>query len=335
MQDNDRLFDRLLAEYFSQEISAEDKEKLFSMIMQSPSDKEQYEKAAKLHALLHLSAFESHKQDDYQQLKEKVSIRSDKQSGRSKARLTALFGRIAAAVMLIVLSSVGSIYLYEKYINQEEQLSWIEISTPLGGQTRLLLPDGSVAWVNAKSGLKYGSRFGTVDRNLYLDGEAYFEVNKNKELPFSVYTDDMEVIATGTMFNVRSYPDDNKSEVALLEGGVDVIISDKRYSLAPDEKMIYDKTSASATIEQSDTYMAAQWIKGKLSFYQASIPEIYKMLERHFNVRIQIGDDELKDEYFLGSINLEMSLIEILKYLDVDKKYRIEVRNDVIVVKRK
>ncbi|MDR0748184.1 MAG: FecR family protein [Tannerellaceae bacterium] len=335
MPENDPLFDRLLAKYFLRNISVEDKETLFSRIMQSPADKDRYEKAAKLNALLHLSVFESHKQDDYRLLKEKIANPPDKQSGRNKTRRIPLFRRIATAVILVVLSSAGSVYLHDKYTHQEEQLRWIETSTPLGGQTRLLLPDGSVAWVNAKSELKYSSRFGTANRNLYLDGGAYFEVNKHKELPFSVRTGDMEVIATGTTFNICSYSEDNKSEVVLLEGGVDIIISDKRYSLVPDEKMIYDKTSASATIEQTDTQMVARWIKGKLSFYQASIPEIYRMLERHFNVRIQIDDDELKNEYFLGSINLGMNLSEILRCLDVDKKYKIEVRNDVIVIKRK
>jgi len=335
MQDKDQLFDRLLTEYFSREISMEDKEKLFSMIMESASYKEQYEKASRLNALLHISVFESEKQTDYQLLKEKAHIGTDKQFGRKSPSKMIILRNIAAAVILVLASSLASVYLYEKHQNKEEPISWVETSTPLGGQTRLVLPDGSVAWVNAKSELKYNSRFGIIGRHIYLDGEAYFEVKKNEEQPFTVHGDSMEVVATGTRFNTRFYRDDDKWEVNLLEGGVDVFVADTCFSLIPDEKITYDKTSASAIVEKTDAYLAAQWTRGRLSFYQASIPEIYKMLERHFNVRIRIDSEELKKEYFLGSINLEMSLSEILSYLDVDKKYRVELENDIIIVKKK
>jgi ferric-dicitrate binding protein FerR (iron transport regulator) len=98
---------------------------------------------------------------------------------------------------------------------------------------------------------------------------------------------------------------------------------------------MWDRKAGKAQVETIDAGMAMQWTKGKLSFYQASIPEIYRMLERHFNVRIEIGSEELKTEYFLGSINLEMSLSGILSYLDIDKKYRVEVKDDIIIVKNR
>lgn len=335
MQDNDQLFDKLLAAYFTHEITEEDKEKLFSMIMESDNYKQQYEKAAGLNTFIHLPFFESHKREDYLLLKEKGHIQSHRQSGKTHIKRFTLLGRIAAAILLILSGSLGTIYVYEKRDHTEETFRWVQASTPTGGQTKLVLPDGSVAWINAKSELKYSLQFGSTDRKLYLNGEAYFEVSKNEALPFSVYTGEMEVIATGTMFDVKSYTDDNQCEVQLLEGGVDVLIADQRYSLIPDEKVIYDKSLDLVTIEPVDAYMSIQWTKGKLSFYQASIPDIYKMLERHFNVRIQIDSEELKSEYFLGSINLDMSLSEILSYLDVDKKYKIELRNDIIVIRKK
>ncbi|MDR0575142.1 MAG: FecR family protein [Tannerella sp.] len=334
MQQNDQLFDKLLAEYISRKISAEDKEKMFSMILQNLSYKEQFEEAMKLNALLRIPVFESSKEANFLLLKEKANIGSGNPYKRNAQRLTTL-RNIAAAVMLILLSSISSIYMYTKYIHLNEDISWIETATPLGGQTRLLLPDGTIAWINSKSELKYSTFFGTTDRHLYLKGEAYFEVKKNKKLPFSVHTGDITVTATGTQFNVRSYPEDNKWAIDLLEGGVDIDISGNLYSLVPDEKIIYNRALDLVVIEQVDAYLAAQWTKGKLSFHQASIPEIYKMLEEHFNVRILIECDELKKEHFMGSINLDLSLSEILNYLDVDKKYKIEVKNNTVSVSKK
>lgn len=335
MHYKDQLFDKLLTAYFSHEITVEDKEKLFSMVMESDDYKQQYEKAARLNTFAHLPFFELHRRDDYLLLKEKGNIQPDRQSRKTHIKGFTLLRRIAAAILLILAGSIATMYVYEKQDQREETSEWFQASTPNGGQTKLLLPDGSVAWINAKSELKYSPWFGTANRKLYLNGEAYFEVSRNEALPFSVFAGNMEVIATGTMFNIRSYTDDNQSEVQLLEGGVDVLVAGQRYSLAPDEKIIYDKSLDLITKEPVDAYMAMQWTKGKLSFYQASMPDIYKMLERHFDVRIQIDSEELKNEYFLGSINLDMSLSEILNYLDVDKKYRIELRKDVIVVRKK
>ncbi|GHS91127.1 anti-sigma factor [Bacteroidia bacterium] len=331
MQDKDLLFDRLLTGYISRTISFQDEELLFSMILESEVYRKRYEEVAGLNTLLNLPYFESNKSKDYLLLKDKLQY---KNKGK-RISWHGMFAKVAAAAVILVIVSFGSIYLYQETVCRNSAFKQIEASTPLGGQTRLLLPDGSVAWINAKSELKYGSEFGKTDRRLYLEGEGYFEVIKNGQIPFSVHAGDMEVVATGTIFNVRSYKDDNKWEVDLLEGGVDVLVANKRYTLHSDEKAVYDKISASVTVEPADAHMAVRWIKGKLAFYQASIPDICKMLERHFNVRIRIDSEELKKEYFLGSINLEMSLSEILNYLDVNKKYKIELSNDVIVLKKR
>lgn len=335
MQDKDLLFDRLLTEYISQTISVGDKELLFSMIRESEDYKRQYEEVVRLNTMLHLPQFQSNKDKDYLLLEEKLQFTSGLTNKVNKISWYNMLGRVVAAAVILTIVSFGSVFFYKKTMAMNDLSRHIVTSTPLGGQTQLHLPDGSVAWINAKSELKYDLGFGKTDRRIHLEGEAYFEVNKNEKLPFSVSTGDMEVIATGTIFNVRSYTDDDIWEVNLLEGGVDVLVSGKRYKLLSDEKAIYDKITASVTVESTDAHMAAQWTKGRLSFSEASIPEIYKMLERHFNVRILIGSEELKEEYFFGSINLEMSLGEILNLLDVAKKYRIEVKDDIIIVKKR
>lgn len=334
MNEQDELFDNLLSEYFNHTISVEDREKIFSMITESTVYKEKYEKAAKLNALLHLPVFENSKYEDYQLLREKGNINSTNSQVAAKTRKFIFLRYAAAAVVLILMTSLVTTYIY-KSSNQNVALKWISNSTPLGGQTKVELPDGSTVWINAKTNLRYSSMFGLTDREIYLDGEAYFEVHKNKELPFSVFMGNMKVTATGTQFNISSYSDDKKWEVDLLEGGVNVTISDKTYSLIPDEKIVYDRTNLSATIEKTDAKLAARWTQGKLNFYQASIPEICKMLERHFNVKIIIDSEELKDKQFFGSINMDMSLREILEYLDVDKKHKIEIKEETVIIKRK
>ena len=322
-------FDTLLNRYLTGSISDEEREMLFSMVMCSPRCRESYEKAAKLNTLLRVPVFDSHLEADYRSLVRQRNLGA----GRPR-RMLAVLRRVAAAAVLVLVSSTLSVWLYSKS-QPALPVGTVETSTPLGGQTRIMLPDGTVAWVNAKSELKYGSGFGSTDRNLTLEGEGYFEVAKDERLPFRVHAGKMTVSATGTRFNVRSYPDDRKWEVDLSEGGVDISVSGRSFSLSPDQRVVYDRDADLARVEQSVADLASRWTTGKISFHQASIPEIYRMLERHFDVRIEIGSEELKKEYFLGSINLDMSLSAILSYLDIDKKYRVTLRDSVIVVDKK
>ncbi len=347
MQDKDQLFEVLLKKYFAKEISCNDRELLFSMIMESVHYKELYEATAKLKTYQHVTSMESRKGEKYNELIKRIDTEP-----KSK-KLWFVLGRVAAVVVLVISTSIGSVYLYKTYIDKTgtDEIAMLETSTPLGGESKILLPDGSVAWLNAKSELKYSISFGKNDRKLYLSGEAYFEVSKNKELPFIVSTEDMEVTATGTVFNVRAYLEDDQTEVQLIEGGVDVLAAKQVYHLKPNEKVVYVKTTQKAmklgekevydkiakkVVEgQNETHDPTQWTQGKLSFDRASLSEIIKDIERKFNVTIRIESEQLKSEYFMGTINMDLSLDDVLRFIDVDKKYEIERQGDTIVIRDK
>lgn len=323
-----RLFDTLLTKYIAQTISGEETEELFALISESESYKNQYKQYAKLNTLSRIPVFGTYCKRDYAVLKKRIGIHS---IGR---RLH--LWRVAAAAALALVSSAMTVLL-STYLDKTRnvEVAWVETSTPLGGSMRLVLPDGSVAWVNAKSQLKYSSAYGKTDRNLWLQGEGYFEVAKNETLPLTVHAGNMTVTATGTRFNVNSYGDEPRWEVALSEGGVDVAVADRSFRLVPNQMAVYDRKGGEVKVEPFDGALIARWTQGKLSFERASIPDVFRMLERHFNVFIKIESEELKSEYFMGSINLNMSLSAIINHLDVDKKYKTEVNDNIIVVKRR
>ena len=175
--------------------------------------------------------------------------------------------------------------------------------------------------------------YGKKERNVYLVGEGYFEVAKNKEKVFQVHAGDMKVKVTGTVFNVRSYPEDLSAEVSLINGGVDVSVNNKYVRLKPDEKAIYNRGTGQLYSESTESYKSALWTTGRLSFVNTSFAEILKDIERKYNVKIHVESDKVEKEYFSGSINLEMSLQEVFNFIDVDKKYRFEVSGGVISVK--
>lgn len=328
MQNKDILFENLMSEYISGTITDEGKAALFALIGESDSYKEQYDKMVKLYALLHVPAFEAQKGTKYEQLKDRLFV-----SQNTSGRRWLIFARnIAAVILLMVMVSIGSVFTYDKLDQSGEHL-FNEMTVPLGSQTKVLLPDGSIAVLNSGSVLKYPLSYGKKERNVYLVGEGYFEVAKNKEKVFQVYAGDMKVKVTGTEFNVRSYPKDHLMEVSLINGGVDVFANDKYVRLKPDEKAIYDRETGQLYSESTDAYKSALWTTGRLSFVNTSFIEILKDIERKYNVKIHIESGKVGNEYFSGSINLEMSLQEVFNFIDVDKKYRFEISGNTILLK--
>lgn len=329
MQDKDVLFENLIDEFISGSITDKDKATLFALVEESDTYKSRYEEMIKLYALLHVPVFEAQKESKYRHLKGKLHGSTRKTSGQ---RLFIYTRNIAAAILLMIMVSVGSIYTYNQLDRSGEQL-FNETTVPLGSQTRIMLPDGSVAVLNSGTILKYPLSYGKKERNVYLVGEGYFEVAKDAKKVFQVYTEDMKIEVTGTVFNIRSYPEDHFAEVSLIEGGVDVSASEKLIRLNPDEKAIFDRSTGQLYSQSAESYKSALWTTGWLSFVNSSFTDILKDIERKYNVKIHIESNQAEDEFFSGSINLEMSLQDVFNFIDVDKKYSFEVSGNTIILK--
>lgn len=329
MQDKDILFEELMSNYISGSITDKEKVSLFALVEESDLYRERYNEMVKLYALLHVPAFESQKETQYTHLKERLHITS----GATLRRRWFIYVRNVAAVLLLMVSvSIGSIFTYNELDESGEQL-YNEMTVPLGSQTKVVLPDGSTVVLNSGSVLKYPLSYGKKERNVYLVGEGYFEVAKNVEKVFQVYAGGMQVKVTGTIFNVRSYPEDPATEISLINGGVDVFANNKQVRLKPDEKAIYDRNTGDLYRETTDSYKSSLWTTGKLSFVNASFLDILKDIERKYNIKIHIESNKVANEYFTGSINLTMSLQEVFNFIDVDKKYRFEQSGSVIMLK--
>jgi ferric-dicitrate binding protein FerR (iron transport regulator) len=208
---------------------------------------------------------------------------------------------------------------------------------PLGSQAKIILPDGTIAWLNSGSTLKYSNLYGKKNREVLLSGEGYFEVTKDKSKPFFVHTNNIQVKVLGTVFNVRSYMNDRTVEVNLLEGKVDVSMLDnnssKKLILIPNEKMIYNKNTKTMYSCKADAAKSAQWTIGKLCFVNSSLKDISKDLERKYNVKIILESDRVKNEIFSGSLDLNQPLKFILDYLDVDKKFTKTYNGQTVSIK--
>lgn len=328
MQDKDDLFERRLDDYISGMITDEEKAELFSLVGSSELYRMQYNKAVRLHALLHVPVLEAEKEEGYR----RFSQRMQGGLGRKKNRFVLWMRFAGVAVILMALSSALSVYIYDNQYGSGKDVL-CETVVPFGSQTRIILPDSSVVVLNAGSVLKYPGTFGKKERNVYLAGEGYFKVTKNKKKAFQVFAGDARIKVTGTVFNVRSYPDDVQTEVNLIEGGVNVSIGDKNVSLKPNERALYNRESGTLERQAYETYKSALWTTGKLSFVNASFREILKEIERKYNVKIHVVSQRVEGEYFSGTIHADMTLQEVFNFIDVDKKYCFENSGNTILLK--
>ena len=145
---------------------------------------------------------------------------------RQEFRLSALW-RYAAIIAVIL--AVGCFSYWQGGVNVKDTFADISVEAPLGSRTKLYLPDGTLVWLNAGSRMTYSQGFGVDNRKVELEGEGYFEVQRNEKLPFFVKTKDLQLQVLGTKFNFRDYPEDHEVVVSLLEGKVEDVYKRQGY----------------------------------------------------------------------------------------------------------
>ncbi|MCC8154257.1 MAG: FecR domain-containing protein [Tannerellaceae bacterium] len=199
-----------------------------------------------------------------------------------------LFSKISrvAAILIPLFILAGSLHYYLTYKRM------VEITVAYGEEKHIFLPDSTEVWLNAGTTIKYRDKFKGSQRLVHLDGEAYFLVVRNEEAPFIVKTADLSVKVLGTQFNVKAYPEDNKTVTTLTSGKVEVHTSlpDARI-LVPNEQLTYHRVSSDIEITTVQPEESYSWITGQLIFSGSSLNEIIQTLERQFNISIQNNTD--------------------------------------------
>jgi ferric-dicitrate binding protein FerR (iron transport regulator) len=201
--------------------------------------------------------------------------------------------------------------------------------TPRGGKYSIILPDGTKVWLNAASSLRFPATFSATERKVYLSGEGYFEVAKDKHKPFRVYIDDLEINVLGTHFNVMGYADEKEIKTTLLEGSVN--ISDGRSSslLKPGQEGNLSKTG-SLEVKKANISQAMAWKQDQFIFDKVDIQTIMRELSRWYNVDVQYQGEIPKNE-FVGKISRNATLAQVIRVLELSHVHlRIEDKTIVI-----
>ena len=257
------------------------------------------------------------------------------QSGRQSYKWYRTWSVAAVAIVLLGLITVTAYWQGSRQI--QSNFSDIVVEATLGSKTKLTLPDGSTVWLNAGSKMVYSQGFGVSDRRLAFQGEGYFEVEKNDEMPFLVQTHDVNVTVVGTKFNFRNYPEDEEAVVELLEGKVALENQLKeeavRY-LSPNEKMVLYKATGEMDITSAKVKEVTLWTENILLFDEDLLPDIVRELERSYHVQIEIENEDLKQTRFYGQFNqLEQNIYDVLDMLSETGKLKYHEEGKVIYLK--
>ena len=235
-----------------------------------------------------------------------------------------------AAIVLLAAGTGGLAYQAGRH-QAETPLAPIEITTPAGAQTCVSLPDGTQVILNAGSKLAYDADFGREGREVRLTGEGYFEVAHQAEMPFYVHSSDFRVKVLGTKFNICNYPDEGLATVSLLEGRVSLNghgQPDRPLVLSPDEQAVWDKATArlSKQAMPADSDERAWW-KDWLVFRDWPLERIVQVLQRDYDVRIEIEEGSLPAMRFNAEFRRSQSIETILDRLQATGKFRYERLN--------
>jgi transmembrane sensor len=205
------------------------------------------------------------------------------------------------------------------------------IETPRGGKYQLILPDGTRAWLDAASSLRYPLQFADSERRVELSGQAYFEVAKDKSKPFKVISKNQQIEVLGTHFNVNAYPDDAKLITTLIEGSVKVSLKDQDQArlLEPGQRSVLQGTIIE--VSDADVEEAIAWKNDKFVFEHDDVGTMFRKIERWYDVDFEYNH-ELDDLEIMGHFSRNRALSDVLRMLQINRKVKFKVEGRRVVV---
>ena len=219
---------------------------------------------------------------------------------------------------------------YNAVKSKPTQILYNTITTPRGGQYKLVLPDGSKVLLNAASSIHFPVAFIGKERKVDITGEVYFEVTKNKSLPFKVSVNNMNIEVLGTHFNVMAYDNESLIKTTLLEGAVKVSKGNTQAMLSPGEQAQLDTQGKIKVDKSVNINEAVAWMNGWFVFNATDIEDIMRQISRWYDVDV-VYDGSISKETFTGMVNRNSNVSQVLKIMEqAGIKFKIEGRKIIV-----
>jgi transmembrane sensor len=303
---------------------------------------------------------------DFKQIFEKIQLNitesqpAEVLSGSEKKPRPFYIQFLKIAAILIPIFMLGGVLSYFVLGNKPnpEHITYTEIRAPYGARTEIVLPDGSTVWLNAGSKIKYMNTFNRDNREIKLNGEAYFKVAKNAGLPFDVKTGELNILAVGTEFNVKSYDDEDIIETTLVEGKI-AIKQDRKQKgsvfLEPHQQAVYMKYNKNLTVknmtaikeakpevlkfrkgiiyiaEKIDPQPIVAWKDNRLILKGEELSSLVIKLERKYDVSFVFASEKLKAFRFSGTLENE-TLTQVLDVIKLSAPLEYKLQGKTVLI---
>ncbi|MGV8133682.1 MAG: FecR family protein [Mangrovibacterium sp.] len=264
-----------------------------------------------------------------------------------RPRTISIFGSsmMKYAAVFILAVAISSLFFYIKQNGPHPDLDVESYTTAIaenGQISKLILPDSSVVWLNSGTQIKYPTDFARKKREISLEGQAFFQVKRNTEMPFKIFCRDVEVRVLGTSFNIDAYPEEREIKVVLETGKVELLKSSDnkfKYRLDPGQRLIYNRVSDDVAIREVELDRYVKWKDGILIFRKDPMSEVVPVLQRKYNIDLEMAIPNLDNYLFTATITDE-PLSEIIKSIaftcranfkiikDADKKTKVIIANN-------
>jgi len=331
--------DSIIARNLSGNLSLQEKEKFELWLKESEENEKLFQNSKKVWEQgSHFISLEQINHDSIIILN-KVQARQTVKLSRTRRQL--LLYKLAAVLVIPITFALSWYFLSkEKVVEYGFPEQFCEVAAPKGHVAKCILPDGSEVWINSNSIVTYNAAsFNMHEREIRLTGEAYFEVAKNTEKPFTVVTPMAQIKVTGTSFNVKAYPESHAFETVLAEGGIEMLVNDagqQKIDLVPGERAIYDGDLKEITISQVEPEYYSSWRTGDFLFKDATLDDLIVELERFYDIKIHLKDKALGEFRFRGMFSYNNNLIEALEKIKKTAKIDYYIVNkDVWLTKAK
>ncbi|QEM04223.1 DUF4974 domain-containing protein [Mucilaginibacter rubeus] len=247
-------------------------------------------------------------------------------------------GQLAAGTGVKVSKAANGlvVYKFDRKPNEQGQAGIPQINTittPRGGQYQVVLEDGTKVQLNAASSIKFPEYFTGANREIELNGEAYFEVARDKAHPFIVKANGTQVQVFGTHFNINAYSDNQDITTTLLEGSVKMSKGSAAVMLLPGQQGTVNQSGSSIKVQKADVEANMAWINGFFIFHDQSIVNIMKQVSRWYDVDIEYQDAQVQENEFGGTISKYKDIKELLDNIKLTGSihYKIEGRRVIIM----
>ena len=241
------------------------------------------------------------------------------------------------AAVFILAFTLGSLSLY--YVNRSDRVElssfYNTIDVPYGERSQITLYEGTKVWLNSGTKFRYPVAFSKETRDVFIEGEAYFDVSKDAKHPFVVRAGQLKMQVLGTRFNVCAYTDDNELTATLDEGSVNAIntTNSKNVILNPGEQVILNRETNGLKRLQVNSHLYTSWKENLLKYENAPFDEVIKKMERWYDVKIIVDPAINTKERYTMTIKTE-SLREMLHLVSRTTKLKYEIKENTVLIKK-